>query len=281
MKIATVAFLIATLVACGVTRQAREVKYSGFLGDYSILEPGPEGGAKLVYQNPNANIGSYTKIMLVPVTIWTGEGSEMNDLSAEDRKLVADRLFSVVHARLAKDYTMVGTPEPGAMRIAIAITTAESSYPVLDTVSTIVPIGLGISTLKAIATSKPAFVGEATGRRLWWVGDEFYWDTDHLSAEEIALEVWDRDRRREHRYERLRVVRAREEAATSARRERIPDDVRALVWARDGGQCVRCGAEDDLQFDHVIPVAKGGGNAHGNIQILCGNCNRAKSDRII
>lgn len=126
-----------------------------------------------------------------------------------------------------------------------------------------------------------AFVGEAGGRRLWWVGDEFYWDTDQLSAEEVALEVWDRDRRREHRYERLRVVRAREEAATSARRERIPDDVRAFVWARDGGQCVRCGAEDDLQFDHVIPYAKGGGNAQGNIQILCGNCNRAKSDRII
>ncbi len=126
-----------------------------------------------------------------------------------------------------------------------------------------------------------ALVGDAGGRRLWWVGDEFYWDTDDLSAEEVALEVWDRERRREHRYERLRVVRAREEEATSARRERIPDDVRVLVWTRDGGRCVRCGAEDDLQFDHVIPVAKGGGNAHGNIQILCGNCNRAKSDRII
>ena len=115
-----------------------------------------------MYQNPEAHVGSYTKIMLVPVTIWTGEGSEMNDLSPEDRKLVADRLFSVVYDRLAKDYTMVTTPEPGTMRIAIAITTAESSYPVLDTVSTIVPIGLGLSTLKAIATGKPAFVGEAS-----------------------------------------------------------------------------------------------------------------------
>lgn len=126
-----------------------------------------------------------------------------------------------------------------------------------------------------------AFVGEAAGRRLWWVGEEFYWDTDDLSAEQVALEVWDRERRREHRYQRLRVVRAREEDAATARRERIPDDVRGLVWARDGGRCVRCGAGEDLQFDHVIPVAKGGGNAHTNIQILCGDCNRLKSDRII
>ena len=45
-------------------------------------------------------------------------------------------------------------------------------------------------------------------------------------------------------------------------------------------QCVACGAEEDLQFDHVIPVARGGGNAAENLQILCGTCNRQKSDKI-
>ena len=43
---------------------------------------------------------------------------------------------------------------------------------------------------------------------------------------------------------------------------------------------MRCGAEDDLQFDHLIPVAKGGGNAADNIQVLCGDCNRLKSNAI-
>ena len=61
----------------------------------------------------------------------------------------------------------------------------------------------------------------------------------------------------------------------------VPDEVRAFVWERDEGRCVRCGAEDDLQFDHVIPVAKGGGNAAGNVQILCGDCNRQKRDAIV
>jgi hypothetical protein len=155
-------FVVFALLGCGVTRQAREVKYSGFLGDYSKLVPGPDGGARLVYQNPDAAFKSYDKILLEPVTIWSGEGSEMNDLSKDDRQMVANRLFSLLHARLAKDYTMVQAPESGTIRIAAALTTAESSYPVLDTVSTIVPIGLGISTLKAIATGKPAFVGEAS-----------------------------------------------------------------------------------------------------------------------
>lgn len=123
-------------------------------------------------------------------------------------------------------------------------------------------------------------VGESRGRALWWVGDAFYWDSDGLDAEHVALEVWDRQRRREHRFDRLRTIRAREEEAAAVRRERIPEEVRVLVWARDEGRCVRCGADEDLQFDHVIPVARGGGNAQENIQILCGNCNRLKSDRI-
>jgi len=162
MRIATIVILVATLLACGVTRQAREVKYSGFLGDYSILKPGPEGGAKLVYENPDADVKSYDKVLLEPVTIWSGEGSEMNGLSKEDRQMVADRLYAVLQARLAKDYTMVTAPAPGTMRIAAALTTADRSYPVMDTISTIVPIGVAVSALKVIATGKPAFVGEAS-----------------------------------------------------------------------------------------------------------------------
>jgi hypothetical protein len=64
------------------------------------------------------------------------------------------------------------------------------------------------------------------------------------------------------------------------KRDPIPEDVKLLVWARDGGCCVRCGSKQDLHFDHVIPVAKGGGNSETNIQILCQACNLQKADRI-
>ena len=64
------------------------------------------------------------------------------------------------------------------------------------------------------------------------------------------------------------------------RRDQIPDDVKLVVWARDGGACVRCGSNKDLHFDHIIPVAKGGGNSAENIQILCQSCNLKKSDKI-
>lgn len=121
---------------------------------------------------------------------------------------------------------------------------------------------------------------EEAGRRLWMAGGDFWWDSDGHTAEEVDLVVWDRGRRKGAKVERLRKLRARPELADPRRREHIPDEVRALVWERDEGQCARCGADDDLQFDHVIPVAKGGGSSAANLQLLCGDCNRQKSDSI-
>ncbi len=131
-----------------------------------------------------------------------------------------------------------------------------------------------------VSAEGAAAVADDLDRTLWRTGDGYYWDDDGLDAEAVALLAWDRLRRQDARVERLRKIRASEEAVAGARRERIPEDVRVFVWTRDEGRCVRCGAEDDLQFDHVIPVARGGGNAPENIQVLCGTCNRAKADRI-
>ena len=69
-------------------------------------------------------------------------------------------------------------------------------------------------------------------------------------------------------------------AGRRAGRQPIPDDVKLLVWSRDGGVCVKCSSSSDLHFDHVIPVAKGGGDHAENIQLLCRICNLAKSDRL-
>lgn len=63
-------------------------------------------------------------------------------------------------------------------------------------------------------------------------------------------------------------------------REPIPESVRMYVWRRDEGKCVVCGSQDRLEFDHIIPVIKGGGNTNRNIQLLCEQCNRSKKDRI-
>ncbi|MCC7335384.1 MAG: HNH endonuclease [Pirellulaceae bacterium] len=60
----------------------------------------------------------------------------------------------------------------------------------------------------------------------------------------------------------------------------ISRDVRQRVWTAYSGQCADCGARDYLEFDHIIPVAKGGSNEEINVQLLCRRCNLSKSDKI-
>lgn len=66
----------------------------------------------------------------------------------------------------------------------------------------------------------------------------------------------------------------------SKRSRRISQSVMDKVWRRDEGKCVRCGSNENLEFDHIIPHSKGGANTYRNLQLLCEICNRAKSDKI-
>jgi len=64
------------------------------------------------------------------------------------------------------------------------------------------------------------------------------------------------------------------------KRDRIPDDVQIFVWNRDGGECVKCGSNENLAYDHIIPFSRGGSNSKRNLQILCDTCNSKKSNKI-
>ena len=61
----------------------------------------------------------------------------------------------------------------------------------------------------------------------------------------------------------------------------IPTSVKLEVWKRDKGKCVKCGSQDNLHFDHIIPYSKGGSSlVVENIQLLCARHNLEKRDKI-
>jgi hypothetical protein len=135
--------------------------------------------------------------------------------------------------------------------------------------------------IRAIAEqqqSQPVVVmQEASGKKKWWwYMDEVYWEDDGYTAEEIRALIIDKRQQKDNRVRRAMARIGQNDSTTSTLRESIPDDVKQLVWQRDGGRCSNCGSQQRLEFDHIIPVAKGGSNTARNIQLLCETCNRTK-----
>lgn len=127
--------------------------------------------------------------------------------------------------------------------------------------------------------TEPVDVWRDGRRNLWQFLDGFYWDDDGLDAEDVKALVLQRKRSLEQKLQSARSLMRAEE---NGRPTRVPitTELRRAVFERDGGRCVECGGNFDLQYDHILPVAHGGATTLDNLQLLCADCNRRKSDSI-
>ncbi|MDR0704240.1 MAG: HNH endonuclease [Planctomycetaceae bacterium] len=60
------------------------------------------------------------------------------------------------------------------------------------------------------------------------------------------------------------------------------ESVKQRLYKQQDGKCNGCGQDFEirnLEIDHIIPKAKGGGDYYENYQLLCGSCNRIKGVR--
>ena len=72
------------------------------------------------------------------------------------------------------------------------------------------------------------------------------------------------------------IVEKPRKEAPPAKPEHLPAHVKRVVWARDGGRCQWrvesggiCGSTVRVQFDHIVPRARGGPPTVENIRVLC------------
>ncbi len=65
-------------------------------------------------------------------------------------------------------------------------------------------------------------------------------------------------------------------------RRNISKAIKIAVWQRDGGKCIVCGGTDNLHFDHIVPISKGGTSATAdNIQLLCARHNLREGVQVV
>ena len=115
-----------------------------------------------------------------------------------------------------------------------------------------------------------------------WLSQDAIYSFEGLNTNEekilLLMELVDRHRRKfEHLNNKFSGKSAQEIQYDCLR---IPDNVRVEVWRRDQGKCEKCGQREYLEYDHVVPITKGGSNTARNIELLCQNCNRERGNRI-
>jgi hypothetical protein len=133
---------------------------SGFLGNYSQLQPVEGYPAALIYIRPGVQWSRYNSVQLDSVTLW-GD-STVKDLSPEDQQTLTDMLYKSLYEDLSKYFAIVNQPGPNTLRLRVALTQAQGAKPVLRTVTTVVPQLRVLGSLVGLAGDTATTVGSAT-----------------------------------------------------------------------------------------------------------------------
>lgn len=142
---------------------AQDIPFSGFLGNQAIygqLQPGPKGGAKLRWIRQGVDTGKYKRYMVDSVVFFLAENADYKGIDPQEMKELCDLFNKEIAAAFQGKHEIVSQPGPDVARLSIAITNIRPSRPGLSAVTTIVPVGLGVSLLKKGATGGWSGSGE-------------------------------------------------------------------------------------------------------------------------
>jgi hypothetical protein len=180
----TIALSIGWLSACKTTHQVGQTQkdFSGFLGDYSMLQKGNGEEANYLYIDKSASFAKYTKIYIKPVELWKSDASDsgLNKLSQDDQQMLVNYFQTALADSLKSNFQIASQPGPDVLVVHAAITDGRGSKPVLNVISSILPAGIVISYMKR------AITGTGTGVGVIYVEGEL---TDGASGQRVAAVV--------------------------------------------------------------------------------------------
>lgn len=76
--------LLLSALSVSLAMAADEPEYSGFLGDYSQLQPRPDSQLiyNYVYEKPNTDFASYNKFLIEAVTVFPSKDADFKGINA-------------------------------------------------------------------------------------------------------------------------------------------------------------------------------------------------------
>ncbi len=131
----------------------------------------------MVYKNPDMNMATYRRVVLLPVEIYTGPDAEFHGASAEEQQEMAQYLRAQVEKNLREKGLLAREPGPGVANLKLILAGLDKTRPVASTITHALPVGLALNLGKGAMGKNGSFMGNAT------VGGEF---TDSTTGALVA-----------------------------------------------------------------------------------------------
>jgi len=159
--------LVLLLSGCGVVQDYRQ---SQMFKSFDDFRPGPEGGSDLIWAKPgiesvkelNEILLRYDSLIVDQVWLVLDDKTRYDNLSEEEVIGVSEYLVEKIKQKATSRFELVDSPKQKTLRISVALTNIETPNPILAVTSTLLPIGLGISTISKVVTGEFTNVGSAT-----------------------------------------------------------------------------------------------------------------------
>lgn len=155
------------LAGCSAVQEFRKPQMFDSFDDF---KPGPEDGVDLIWAKRGIRspadlqdeLAKYDNIIIDQVWLVLDEKERYGSLDNDEIKGLADYLVEQLKIKANSHFEVVAESKEKTLRLSMALTNVETPNPILAVTSSVLPFGLGISTVSKVVTGEHTNVGSAT-----------------------------------------------------------------------------------------------------------------------
>ena len=153
---------MSVLFGCTSGSIPKATKYTS----YSDFTQGPDGGVDLVWakiglrdpQRLKAKLSKYDSVVIDQVFVV----ADSNSISEQEIEQLTHYMMDRMKQTISPYKAIVDQPTDKTLRLSIALSNIETPNPVLAVTSSVLPVGLAISTISKVTTGEHTNVGSAS-----------------------------------------------------------------------------------------------------------------------
>lgn len=168
------AVALISLIGCA-TSSTKPEHYSGFLKDYSGLQPVQAGYVRFI--NPKFNPSDYNAVLVEPV-LYYPRPTPNEQVSRTTLTAIAQYINEALRAKIGNQVKMVDQPGPGVARLQVAVTAVGAQDQALKPYQYI-PIAFLVAKAKETVTGTPELAALSIEAEV----------SDSVSGERLAASV--------------------------------------------------------------------------------------------